>query len=230
MSPKMSPMGAAPMPDPARLYLVTPVLDDAGPFAPLLTAALDDAAVDCVLLRLGPQDAEARRAVASALCPTVQARGAACLVADDAQLAALVEADGAHIMGVGAGLDAALRSLKPSRIVGAGGLATRDDAMVAGEAGVDYVLFGAPLIDGTVPPLDARVEHVGWWAEIFQVPCVAWAHDLDDVEPLAAAGADFIALSEVVWADPRGPAAALRDVGAVLAAVAARSTVAVGEP
>ena len=40
--------------------------------------------------------------------------------------------------------DGALEQLKPERIAGAGGLATRHDAMLAAEAGADYVMFGEP--------------------------------------------------------------------------------------
>ena len=39
---------------------------------------------------------------------------------------------------------AALAFLKPDRIAGAGGLASRHDAMLAAETGADYVMFGDP--------------------------------------------------------------------------------------
>jgi thiamine-phosphate pyrophosphorylase len=89
-------------------------------------------------------------------------------------------------------------SFKGERIVGAGRLRLRDDAMAAGEAGADYVLFGEP-IHGVAPPLEATLERLEWWAEIFQTPCVAYAAQAADVAPLAAAGADFVALGEFLW-------------------------------
>ena len=61
--------------------------------------------------------------------------------------------DGAHVTGAGEALAEALASLHPERIVGAGGLRSRDDAMTAGEVGADYVMFGEPRRDGFVPPL-----------------------------------------------------------------------------
>ena len=81
--------------------------------------------------------------------------------------------------------------------------------MAAGEAGADYVMFGEPA-RGVAPPLEATLERVGWWAEIFQTPCVAYAASLDDVAALAAAGADFIALGEAVWERRRSRGACAR--------------------
>ena len=89
-------------------------------------------------------------------------------------------------------------ALKPDRIVGAGGLQSRHDAMTAGEAGADYVLFGEPDRDGHRPRLEAIVERVHWWAEVFEPPCVGYAATLDEVGALAAAGADFVLLDDAV--------------------------------
>ena len=109
--------------------------------------------------------------------------------------------------GVGAELAEALASLHPARIVGAGGLRSRDDAMAAGEAGADYVMFGEPRRDGFTPPLAETVERTAWWAEIFETPCVAFAGALDAVAPLTAAGADFVALGDAIWLAPSAAAA-----------------------
>ena len=67
--------------------------------------------------------------------------------------------------------------------------------MNAGEAGADYVMFGEPRRDGFTPPAEETIERVGWWAEIFEPPCVGYAAALDDMwAAIAAAGADFVAL------------------------------------
>jgi thiamine-phosphate pyrophosphorylase len=103
------------------------------------------------------------------------------------------------------GLDdvvAALGHLKPDWIVGAGGLASRHDAMSAAEGGVDYVMFGEPDEHGQRPSFDAVIERVSWWAEVFEAPCVAYAASIDEVAPLVTAGADFIALGDWIWRDP----------------------------
>jgi thiamine-phosphate pyrophosphorylase len=124
------------------------------------------------------------------------------LVENDARLSVRAGADGAHVAGAGPELLQALASLQPERIVGAGDLRLRDDAMSAGEAGADYVMFGEPRPDGWTPPLAETLERVGWWAEIFETPCVAFAATLDAVAPLAAVGADFVALGDAVWNAP----------------------------
>jgi thiamine-phosphate pyrophosphorylase len=83
--------------------------------------------------------------------------------------------------------------------------------MFAAEAGADYVMFGEPDQAGRRPAFDAIIERVAWWAEVFEIPCVGFAASLDEVQPLAAAGADFIALGDCVFADARGAVAALAD-------------------
>ena len=111
-------------------------------------------------------------------------------------------ADGAHLTGIHA-LQGAMPGLKPDRIAGAGGMTTRHDAMLAAEAEADYVLFGEPDLNGERPGLSAIEDRVSWWAEVFELPCVAYATSPEEVGALAAAGADFVAV-DFVWDDPRG--------------------------
>jgi thiamine-phosphate pyrophosphorylase len=198
-----------------RLYLVAPQ-DPAG-LAERLTQALDAADVAAVLLRLPQADERARVNHAKALAPTVQGKGAALLLDGYPDLAARAGADGAHLNGIEAFMTA-LAMLKPARIAGGGRLATRHDAMVVAEAGADYVMFGEPDATGHRPAFDAVAERVAWWAELFEVPCVGFAASLDELEPLAAAGADFIALGDCIFADRRGGAAAMAEAVQRLAA------------
>jgi thiamine-phosphate pyrophosphorylase len=200
--------------DAPRLYLITPPISDWTPFPLLFESAMATCDVACVLLRTAAREEGEREKIVRALAPFVQAHGVACLVADDPPLALYANADGVHIDGGGKGLDVALRAIKPGHIVGAGGLPTRDAAMAAGEAGADYVMFGGPC---GAEPHAAIVERVAWWAEIFNVPCVGYAHDLGAIGDLVCAGADFIALGGAVFADPRGAPAALRDAARLMA-------------
>ena len=89
-------------------------------------------------------------------------------------LAVRAGADGAHLSGIDAFM-AALATLKPARIAGCGRLATRHDAMLAAEAGADYVMFGEPDATGRRPAFDAVAERVAWWAQLSEVPCVRFA-------------------------------------------------------
>ncbi len=106
----------------------------------------------------------------------------------------------------------ALPSLKPDRIAGVGGLTTRHESMTAGELGADYVLFGEPDAKGIRPSVEAIAERLGWWAELFEPPCVGFAASREEAHEFAAAGADFVLLGDFVWADARGATAALQDV------------------
>jgi thiamine-phosphate pyrophosphorylase len=204
-----------------RLYLITPPIADGEAFAPALEAALGAGDVACVLLRFASQDEGARKKIVKSLTPLVQDAGAALLVPDDPQLAARAGADGVHIEGVGESFAGALDSLKPERIVGVGALANRDEAMAAGESDADYLMFGG-LERGGESAAEI-LERASWWAELFNVPCIAVAHELADVESLAGSGAEFVALGATIFDDPRGPAAAVADAQAALDRAEARA-------
>ena len=193
-----------------QAYLISPPLDKAGvgAFASMLEAALRAGPVASLLARVASDAQGDAKAILHTLAPLTAAAGVALLVENDARLAARAGADGAHVAGAGGNLADALASLKPERIVGAGLLRGRDDAMAAGEAGADYVMFGEPRPDGYTPPLEETIERVAWWAAIFEPPCVGYAAGVDDVARLVAAGADFVALGGAIW-DAASPAQAL---------------------
>ena len=197
-----------------RLYLITPPLDEAAPFLPLLEAALEAAEVACLLIRTTSRDEGTIKTIVKALAVPAQQRGVACLVEHEPRLAARAGADGVHMAGSGADLEEALQALRPERIVGAGSLKGRDAAMEAGEAGVDYLMFGGP--DEPESHEGVR-ERVAWWSEIFNVPCVGYARDPARAADLADAGAEFVALCEGVWSDPAATGAVVRGVAAAIA-------------
>ena len=74
--------------------------------------------------------------------------------------------------------------------------------MLAAEHGADYVMFGEPNDAVTARRSMPSSSVSSWWAEVFQMPCVGYAAACDEVAPLAAAGADFIALGDFVLSDP----------------------------
>jgi thiamine-phosphate pyrophosphorylase len=201
-----------------RLYLVTPSIEDATGFVRVLGDVLATADVAAVMLRLAPAGERELVNRAKALAPVVQARDIALLLNGHPDTAVRAGADGAHLAGVDALRDA-IPILQPARIAGAGGLHTRHDAMLAGEAGADYVMFGEPDAAGRRPSFEAVVERVAWWAEVFEPPCVGFAAAADEVAPLAKAGADFVALGDWIWAAAPGPAAIVGAAASTLAAV-----------
>jgi thiamine-phosphate pyrophosphorylase len=199
-----------------RLYLVTPALDDTAAFANDLDAALGAADIAAVLLRLADADERALINRAKAVATIVQRRDVALLLDGRPDIVGRVGADGAHLTGIEA-FSAALPTLKPDRIAGAGGLRSRHDAMLAGESGADYVLFGEHDRRGNTPPREAVLDRVRWWADLVEVPCIGYAASADDVRPLAAAGADFVALGDWLWTHPQGVDASLTAAANALA-------------
>lgn len=199
-----------------RLYLATPVVDDPARLAAELPALLAAADVAAVLVRLHETDQRTMISRIKALVPAVQNAGAALLVDDHPDIVARAGADGAHLTGIAA-MEDAMPSLKPDRIVGVGGLATRHDSMAAGEAGADYVLFGEPDANGQRPSTEAIAERLQWWDELFEPPCVGFAVSRAEAEEFAAAGADFVLVGDFIWADPRGAKAALVEIGEAIA-------------
>jgi thiamine-phosphate pyrophosphorylase len=193
-----------------RLYLATPEVDDPSPLIESLPGLLAAADVAAVLLRLKPTDPRSMISRVKALAPAIQNSGAALLLEGNVDLVARGGADGAQLTGIAA-FEEALPSLKPDRIAGIGGLATRHDSMTAGELGADYVLFGEPDASGQRPSIEAIAERLQWWAELFEPPCIGFAASPEEAFEFAAAGADFVMVGDVVWADPRGAAAALKD-------------------
>jgi thiamine-phosphate pyrophosphorylase len=208
------PKQAAPRPVP-RLYLITPPIVAADAFSSQLTAAMEAGDVAAVRLRLADADERTLINCAKTLAAAVQDKNAALLLDGRADLVARAGADGAHMTGISAFTEA-LEQLKPERIAGVGGLASRHDAMAAAEKEADYVMFGEPDATGARPAFAAIEERVAWWAEVFEIPCVGYAASMEDIAPLVAAGADFIALGDFIWRDPDAVAITISDVARLL--------------
>jgi thiamine-phosphate pyrophosphorylase len=198
-----------------RLYVLTPMVSDPATLFEDVAEMSHTVDVAAVLLRLPDADERSLINWVKAAAAGVQAAGAALIVDGRPEIVARAGADGAHLSGPDA-LKAAVRVLKPNYIAGAGGLRSRHDAMVAAEAGADYVMFGEPNAAGHHPSCQAVIDRVAWWAEVFEIPCVAYAAALDGIDVLVAAGADFVAVGDALFEDPRGPRAAAADAAARL--------------
>jgi thiamine-phosphate pyrophosphorylase len=203
----------------ARLYLLTPQVIEPADVATVLSEGLAAADVAAVLLRLGGADDSTLVRRVQALAPLIQKWGAAPLLDGHQDIVGRSGADGAHLAGIDQ-FRAAFGALKPDRIAGCGGLKTRHDAMLAAEAGADYVMFGEPDAAQRRPSFAAILDRIAWWAELFEVPCVGYAANAEEVAPLAAAGADFVALGDWVFAQSAGqggPAATIAAAARCLA-------------
>ncbi|MET0192640.1 MAG: thiamine phosphate synthase [Hyphomicrobiaceae bacterium] len=205
------------------LYVVV----EAGPgAAERLGAALAAVQIASVLI-VPADDVVLDAASAKPLVELVQRAGAAALIADDAGLAKALRADGVHL---GISMDPAgtyaeaRRLLGPRGIVGADAGISRDDAMMLAEAGAEYVAFGAPLDLSDLDKARARrADLIAWWAEIFEVPCVAFdVESAEAAEALARDGADFVS----VLLPTAEPPVASRDLVAQVAAAISLAEVA----
>jgi len=218
----LSSSGRSPSPAPRgrkilqRLYLVTPPVADAAEFATALEPALSSGDVAAVLLRLAEGGERTLIERVKIITAVVQPREIALVVDGHADVVARAGADGAHLSGI-ATFAAALALLKPDRIAGVGGLRSRHDAMLAGETGADYVMFGEPDRHGRRLDFDALQERLIWWVELFEVPCVAYAASKTEVAPLSRTGADFIALGDWLWLQSEAAAEAVAAANAILA-------------
>jgi thiamine-phosphate pyrophosphorylase len=204
--------------DPCRLCLVTPPGVAPETFAPILDEALAGGDVASLIITAEPAGLAP---LAKALVPIAQARGVAALIHNDTQLAGHTRADGVHVDSGIADLTAAMSSLRPEKIVGAGGLRSRHEAMVAGERDPDYVFFGR--LDGDTGPaiFDKALDLARWWAEIFRIPgIVMGGASLESVREARDAGVEFVALRRAVFDHPAGAQAAVAEANRIIAAEA----------
>jgi thiamine-phosphate pyrophosphorylase len=199
-----------------RLYLISPPRIAPKDFADVLKEAFRGGDVASFQLRLKDvSDDEIRRAT-DILRPIVQANGTAFILNDRPDLAAELGCDGVHV-GQEDAPYAEARRLLPNGIVGVTCHDSRHLAMEAGEAGADYVAFGAFFPTNTKEPKTrADLELLRWWAEMMVVPVVAIGGiTVANAPALVEAGADFLAAAAGVWEHPGGPQAAVREFNAL---------------
>ena len=203
---------------PCQLYLISPpVIDEA--FVDQLRAALDGGPVAAFQLRLKGVDEDEIARLAPPLQALCAEREVAFIVNDSIALAQRLNADGVHL-GQGDG-DAkeARKVLGPAVQIGVTCHDSRHLAMDAGEAGADYVAFGA-FYPTTTKETSHRPDPtiLRWWSTLMELPCVAIGGITpENARPLVEAGADFLAVSGAVWTHPDGPGAGVAAFAPALA-------------
>lgn len=212
-----------------RLYLITPPQIELAPFADTLAEALSAGDVACLQLRLKATDGtpapEAEIAAAlDRLMPIAHAHDVAVLLNDDPTLAQKYGCDGVHIGQNDMPYAQARQVMGDDAIIGVTCHDSKHLAMEAGEAGADYVAFGA-FYDTETKDAKSRAtpELLTFWQEFVELPCVAIGGITpDNAAPLVQAGADFIATSSAVWQHRDGPAAAIMQFNDLFAACHAK--------
>jgi thiamine-phosphate pyrophosphorylase len=196
--------------DPCELYLISPQ-EVGGVFPDRLKAALAGGPVAAFQLRVKGIESHELARLAEPLQRICADADVAFIVNDNVSLAKRLDADGVHLGQSDGDPRAARAILGPSKQIGVTCHASRHLAMEAGEAGADYVAFGA-FYETTTKPSEHRPDPaiLSWWASLFEIPCVAIGGITpDNAAPLVAAGADFIAVCNAVWGkdDPAGEVA-----------------------
>lgn len=189
---------------PCQLYLISP-LDVEGDFPARLTRALDalgpDSPVAAFQFRVKGVDEHAAARLAEPLQRICKERDVAFIVNDSISLAKRLGADGVHLGQEDGDLREAREILGKDAQIGVTCHDSRHLAMEAGEAGADYVAFGAffPTTTKDVQH-QADLETLEWWQGVFEIPCVAIGGITpENCGPLVTAGADFIAACGAVW-------------------------------
>lgn len=186
--------------EPTQLYLISP-LDVGGDFPDRLARALDAGPVAAFQFRVKDVDQHEAARLAEPLQRICAERDVAFIVNDSISLAKRLGADGVHLGQEDGTVEEARQALGRDAQIGVTCQNSRHFAMEAGEAGADYVAFGAFF-----PTTTKATKHVAgldlleWWQSIFEIPCVA----IGGVTPencgdLVRAGADFLAVSGAVW-------------------------------
>jgi thiamine-phosphate pyrophosphorylase len=196
-----------------RLYLITPPgLDDLAGFGRTLAHALDAGDVAALQIRLKHVADDVIAAAVDALSPIAQTRDVAVILNDRPDLAARLGCDGVHVGQSDASYAEARRLVGKDAMVGVTCHDSLHLAMEAADAGADYVAFGAFFPTSTKEPKTrAEPEILSIWQESMQTPCVAIGGiAAENAAGLAAAGADFLAVSAGVWGYADGPSAAVK--------------------
>ena len=183
-----------------QLYLISP-LEVGGDFPTRVERALGAGDVAAFQFRVKGIDQHEAAALAAPLQAICAAHDCAFIVNDSIGLAKRLGADGVHL-GQGDGdVRDAREQLGREAQIGVTCHASRHLALEAGEAGADYVAFGAFFPSTTkVSEHRPELELLQWWQAMMELPCVAIGGITPaNCGPLVAAGADFIAVSAAVW-------------------------------
>ena len=200
---------------PCKLYLISPQ-DVGGSFADRLKAALEPGLATAFQVRAKDIEEHELARLAEPLQRICADADVAFIVNDSIAFAKRLGADGVHL-GQGDGdIREARALLGPSAQIGKTCHDSRHFAMDAGEAGADYVAFGA-FYPTTTKPSDYRPDPsiLSWWSTLFEIPCVAIGGITpDNAKPLVDAGADFLAVCQAVWGkdDPAVAVSAFADI------------------
>ncbi|PCJ92349.1 MAG: thiamine phosphate synthase [Hyphomicrobiales bacterium] len=200
-----------------QLFLVTPAFDDREEFAARLAPVLQAASVSAVLIapRANDEASDSYQRDCKLLAPIIQQYGGAALTMNDTQVSGRSGADGIHLTGKVSEITDVMKRFRPKHIVGTSAGHTRHDAMIKGETQPDYLMFGSPFEHDEDHAY--TLEMAQWWAELFEVPCVAMAGQTQDsLRATIETRSDFIGLNGFIWNHADGPEVAIKLVQEII--------------
>ena len=187
-----------------QLYLISP-LEVGGDFPQRLERALGagKGLVTAFQYRVKGLDQHEAARLATPLQDICAAHDVAFIVNDSVPRAKRLKADGVHLGQDDGDPKQAREALGRDAQIGVTCHASMHLAMEAGEAGADYVAFGAFFESTTKDKGDAErptIDMIERRVQLFEIPLVAIGGITPvNCGPLVEAGADFLAVSGAVW-------------------------------
>ncbi|HUH48397.1 MAG TPA: thiamine phosphate synthase [Mycoplana sp.] len=200
-----------------RLMLILPEGEDIDARRVMLEEALRGGDVASVVLPQYALEDGIFQKHAEALVPVIQKAGAAALIEGDTRVAGRAKADGIHIAGGLEAMAEAIGNYSPKLIVGGGNAKDRHIALQIGDLAPDYIFFGKIGGDIKPEPHSKNLALAEWWASMVEVPCVVMGGtDPQSALAVAETGAEFVALCQAVFSEPRNAAQVVASVNALL--------------
>ena len=198
-----------------QLYLILPPEKDRDGVLEFVDAG-DISHFACALLQSG-RDGKVDRGFAGTLLRLAHEANIPLLLEDDISTVTGLGADGVHIAADEDVYAEARRVLGDDAIIGVDCGQSRHAGLAFAELGANYIAFSGQTAAQGDETTESYEELIVWWAETVTVPCVAWNMDsMEMAQRAGEAGADFVALGDLLWSHPNGPAAAASDLSAAL--------------
>ena len=192
-----------------RLFLITPPNIEIESFIELLDDTLSVGDVAILLLAFDSIDRDSMNSNYKQIQRVAHQHNISALIQNNLEFANETAVDGVQIDELDA-LKQTLVNSKPFEIVGAAGIESKHDAMVKGEAQIDYIFFGNITATESEFSLPNVLEFSEWWAENLKIPGVALAgQKLESIREIATTGIEFIAVRNAIWNFPDGPKSAI---------------------
>ena len=183
------------------LYAITPDVSSTEALVQMVRQALAGGAA-FVQYRNKTADSVLRLEQSQALLHITRSHGVPLIINDDAELAAAIDADGAHV-GRDDGAVSSARRVLPGKLLGVSCYASFEAARAALDEGADHLAFGSVFPSGTKPHATRAPLELFPQARRLGVPLVAIGGiTLGNAPKAIGAGADCVAVISDLFGAP----------------------------